>query len=259
MIFWDQYQLQFESIGLFRAEQEWKHPARTIDTYEIIFMLEGCAHLEEDGIPYELYPEDVLLLEPQKMHRGTQFSHEPVSFYWLHFKTNAPISPKKLSLSNGYEIKSFLKALLHKVNTPGYTVEEKDALSLLILKELCFHAENQTQESDAFFHQLTEYIRINLSEPLSVKSLALHFGYNKTYLSRRFKQFCGIGLKEYLFREKMNRAKDLLLHSSYSVKEIAGMCGYSEENLFLKFFSYHEKISPTEFRNLYCHTHMNNK
>ena len=57
----------------------------------------------------------------------------------------------------------------------------------------------------------------------------------------------------------MKLAKDLLLTTDMSVKQISRELGYSEENLFIKFFTYHEKISPAAFLAKYCNTHINHK
>ena len=53
--------------------------------------------------------------------------------------------------------------------------------------------------------------------------------------------------------------KDLLLTTDMSVKQISRELGYSGEYLFIKFFTYHEKISPAAFKAKYCNTHINNK
>ena len=43
------------------------------------------------------------------------------------------------------------------------------------------------------------------------------------------------------------------------MKQIASELGFSNENLFIKFFLYHEKITPTAFRSRYYNTHLNNR
>ena len=42
-------------------------------------------------------------------------------------------------------------------------------------------------------------------------------------------------------------------------QEIALQCGFDDENKFVKFFKYHEGITPTQFRNRFFHVHMNSK
>ena len=65
--------------------------------------------------------------------------------------------------------------------------------------------------------------------------------------------------RQYISSEKIKLSKDLLLTTRLSVKEIAARLGFGSENLFIKFFKYHEDISPAKFRNKYYNTHMNNK
>lgn len=107
--------------------------------------------------------------------------------------------------------------------------------------------------------QISEYIRNNIKDGISLSNIANHFGYNSDYLGKYFKKNFGIGLKEHLYSQRLKLAKDLLLTTDTSIKQISKELGFHEENLFIKFFVYHEKITPTVFRNKYCNTHINNR
>ena len=85
------------------------------------------------------------------------------------------------------------------------------------------------------------------------------YGYNTDYIGKLFKSNFNISLKKYIDLQRLNLAKDLLMTTLKSVKQIAYEIGYTDENLFIKFFMYHEKMSPTVFRNKYFNTHINNK
>lgn len=107
--------------------------------------------------------------------------------------------------------------------------------------------------------KITEYIRNNIKSGITVSEVADHFGYNADYIGKYFKSIHGIGLKEYLALQRVRLAKDLLLTTDMSVNQISRELGYSNDNLFIKFFTYHEKISPTAFKNKYSNTRINNK
>lgn len=107
--------------------------------------------------------------------------------------------------------------------------------------------------------QITEYIRNHIDTNLSIAAIAAHMGYNPDYLGKCFRRWHGVGLKEYIANRRMQQAKNRLLTTTLSVKEIAASLGYREENRFIKFFLYHEGISPTAFRTQYCHTHINSR
>ena len=53
---------------------------------------------------------------------------------------------------------------------------------------------------------------------------------------------------EYLTHVRIQKAKRLLISTSKSVKEIAEICGYSDQNYFSKVFLKRCGMTPTAFR-----------
>ena len=102
-------------------------------------------------------------------------------------------------------------------------------------------------------------VRMKINKNVSVLSVAKHFGYSPDYISRLFKKTFSIGMKEYISEERMKYAKNLLLTTDLSVKEISAQTGFENENHFIKFFNYHERKSPLQFRNMYFNIKMNDK
>ena len=104
-----------------------------------------------------------------------------------------------------------------------------------------------------------EWVRINSGRKLSVAMVADQAGYHPDYLCAVFRRETGKSLKRYINEERMKVAKNRLLTTELSVKELAGELGWENENAFIHYFTYHEGISPAHYRNLYFHTHMNNR
>ena len=250
---------EYEIIGEFQSDGVWIHPTRRIDSYEMIFVIDGTVFIEEDGAEYELNTNDVLILEPGRLHGGTRESTSPTSFYWFHFRTDMEIPGKTYSSGEYYDLKYLLKKLLHITNSHTYPPETADALGLCAFCEYTNMVEKAAAGNNALLGKIDEYIRINVQKDIPVAAVAGHFGYNADYIGRMFKKNHGVGLKQYIAAERVKAAKDLLLTTGLSVKEIAAKLGFREENLFIKFFIYHEEISPTRFRNKYVGVHINNK
>lgn len=251
--------ISYEHMGEFHSDAAWIHPVRSIKSYEIILVLEGTVYLHEDEKEYILNPNDVIILEPELIHGGSKTVTEPVAFYWLHFYTDLPLPMKVLSDQDLYEVRQLLRRLLHLTNTTGYSCHAADATVLLILEEFSKIVQERTTDSRVNISQITEYIRIHSDRKLTVSALARHFHYNPDYIAKLFQKHLGIGPKEYIAQQRLKKAKDLLLTTDLPIKLLATELGYEQENLFIKFFQYHEKISPTAFRNQYYNTHMNNK
>ena len=55
----------------------------------------------------------------------------------------------------------------------------------------------------------------------------------------------------------MQTIKQLLLSTDLPLKEIARRCGFEDYACFLKFFSYHESLTPTQFRTAFYRQHTN--
>ncbi len=250
--------IEYVSSGLFRSIDEWCHPERKIDTYEVIFVVKGEVHIREEETEYIMQENELLLLEPSRVHAGTKTSVNEVSFYWFHFNTDAKIPWKKLKIDNAFSLKTMLSQLLHLTNTSGYSSESHDLICALLLEEIGFCAGSTVTSPTSLSAEIKEYIRLNLTNALTVKSVAKHFGYHENYIGQVFKSVNGIGMKQYIADIKIKKAKELLNTTLYTVKEIGYLLGFSGENNFIKFFKYHTGMTPTEHRNIYTNIHINN-
>ncbi len=251
---------EYSSSGLFKSDGIWCHPRRVIDTYEIIFVYEGTAYICEDGIEYELGANDILILEPGKLHYGYRESENFVSFMWLHFKICKKQHcslPKHMHMSEPYMLKNLFAQCLHTVNTPTYSPVCADLYTALILEEIASEQKTRAYAGRQLSANIREWIRLNIEKDISVCSIARHFGYHENHVSRVFKEAYGVGLKDYIIKMKLDNAKNLLSASLYSVKQISRILSFRSENHFIKFFKYHVKITPTEYRNTYINTHVN--
>lgn len=251
--------LQYVSSGRFDSEGVWIHPERICDSDEIIFVCGGDVYISEEEKNYELHKNDIFVLEKGKRHLGFKAS-ENVSFFWLHFlfsETNK--LPKYLKTDSPLSLVTLFKQLLHFTNTPGYSSFCGDMLCGLILEELIFLNNPASRRIKQLAVSVKEWVRINTEKNISATSVSDKFGYTEDYLNRIFKQAYGISLKQYIINQKLDKAKLLLQTTLYTVKQISAILGYSDENLFLKFFIYHTKTTPTEYRNIYTNIHTNNK
>lgn len=254
----DKKYFEYNMIGEFTSDTKWIHPDITVPTYELIFVIEGEVHICEDGNNYSLYRNELILLEPLKRHYGFKNSNANTSFYWFHFYTNMDIPCKVYKNDRFYDIKYLMKRLLHISNTPTYTKYSLDSAGLMVFEELCAISKAEILSSNALINKISEYIRINIKNNVTVSQISDYFGYNPDYIGKLFKKYFNVGLKNYIASEQIKRAKDMLITTNFTVKQISAELGFSSENNFIKFFLYHEDISPTKFRNTYSNTHMNN-
>jgi len=244
------------SSGKFVSRGEWIHPDRIIDSFELILVIEGDVYLNENGTEYSLHKNDVLLLDPHVRHFGYRSSVN-TSFYWLHWN-QCGLRPdiKQVAVKRPYNLSLLFNQLLH-YSADRYDGEVLDCVTKLIIAELC--RMDEKTEGNKLVNRVAEWIRVNIDLPIKVSDVSAQFGYHVDYLSRLFKHRYGQGLKEYIDNTKLQQIKGYLLNSNATLQEVAALCGFSEYKYFLKFFKYHEGMTPTEFCNVYSKTHINNQ
>lgn len=92
------------------------------------------------------------------------------------------------------------------------------------------------------------YIHQHFAEPLPIADVAGFACLSSSYLSFLFKRETGYTLTHYIDKLRMDNAKELMVMTSKSVKEISFLVGYTDQNYFSRIFKKHEGISPVEYR-----------
>lgn len=254
---------QFISAGLFISDGEWIHPARVINSYEMIFVVQGTVLIGEGDAEYAVCENEALFLRQGVPHRGLRPTTEPVSFYWLHFDfpDGPPPSLYDPHYKNipGSNIRILLKQLLHYAHTPQYPKQCCNYLLRLAVTEALLSRTSGSVKGTAVVKEMQEWVRIHYDQKITLDDLAAEFGYNKDYITKLFKKHLSMGVKQYIDYIKMNKAKEWILSGSYSFKSISSMLGIGDYNCFLKMFKYHEGITPKQYREAYINIHINRK
>lgn len=105
------------------------------------------------------------------------------------------------------------------------------------------------EQQKKMLKEILDYLEINYRDSnLTQMQVADLFKMSNYTLSRLFKNQVGVGFSEYLAVKRLEYAKELLLTTSHSVKEIAIMAGFTSENYFSRTFKLYEGVSPSNFR-----------
>lgn len=249
--------VKYCGAGKFISQGEWIHPDRTIDSCEIIFVTKGEVFIQENGIKYALKKDEILVLQPNLRHCGYLPSSH-TEFFWLHWYGGPELSSemKHRKIANPYGISVYLRQILD-ARVMQKTSEALDYLTRLVLIE--FYSNSQKPNANHIAEKISAWINTNRHVPISEAQLAAHFGYNADYLNRMFKTNFSKTLKQYINDNRMKYIKNLMLCEDLTLKEIAEKAGFSEYKYFLKFFKYHEGITPTQFYKQNAKLHINSR
>ena len=93
------------------------------------------------------------------------------------------------------------------------------------------------------------YIQQNLYEPLSLSRLAGYVAYSPYHFNRIFKERVGLSPLYYVSSLRLQKAKELLLRTDWSVRDIGLEIGQQSLGTFTTRFTEKVGVSPTVFRN----------
>ena len=97
--------------------------------------------------------------------------------------------------------------------------------------------------------QSLDYIYNHLHERINVTDIAAYVNLNPSYLSKLFKQECGISISEYISEQRLKAAENMLKYSDYTYSEIASTLMYASQSYFIKIFKKKTGLTPKEYRN----------
>lgn len=100
-----------------------------------------------------------------------------------------------------------------------------------------------------------DYIYSHIHFRITIKELANYLNISQSYLSILFHREMGITLSQYIQKLKIEKAKNILQYSSYSIIDIANYLSFASQSHFIQVFQKITGITPHKYRTQYFRTH----
>ena len=96
---------------------------------------------------------------------------------------------------------------------------------------------------------LESFLETNYSNPeLRFEDVIRHFKFSESYGYKLFKKHLGIPFRMCLRNVRLTKAEEALKNTSYTLSEIAYLCGFASLSTFSKVFKEKYGVSPTTYR-----------
>lgn len=157
---------------------------------------------------------------------------------------------------NNHELAQLINKLIRISTGDALT---KDVLANLTLKELLIRImqmQNLHEVSDNLhelssssrFAYVLEYIRVHLSDKLNIDALSQMAFMSKASFFRAFKHELGISPVDYIIKERLQLAKQLMNNPNNSISEACFKAGFNNLNYFSRAFKKIEGITPSYYK-----------
>lgn len=99
-----------------------------------------------------------------------------------------------------------------------------------------------------------DWARARLDQPLTVEDLARQAGLSSRHLARRMRAEVGMRPLDWLHRQRIGTAQELLERTDATVEQIAARCGLGTSTTLRRHFQRTVGVSPTAYRATFGHT-----
>ncbi len=249
-----------------------KHPSeyfftwekgRILNEFQINYITEGSGILENKYGTFPLKQGSIFVTFPEVWHRYKPNPKTGWTEIYIGFDgelarkliSSPRFSAREPVFNPGIKeefLDSFLKIFdLVEKEHPGY----QQIASGMVIKILGYIISFQKQKdfSGKAIAKIIEAIRFemrqNTSEEIDLKALALKYNVSYSFFRKMFKKYTGVSPGQYHLQLRITRAKELLVSTDKSIKEISYELGFQSIFYFSNIFKKKEGVTPSKFRN----------
>lgn len=259
-----------------RYEAGQLHPSRANrGIFDLLYVRQGELVIEEDGIVWRLAPGQLLLLRPDRPHRGHTGCPEETVFDWIHFQTPGEWEeccggaaatlhgdhylytirlPKHMKLSCPQEADTLFDQLRQAGGSQiavSFWQCQQLFLQLLQLVEQDWRSA-AAPTSVGVAERAAAYLKRSYQQQVTNKALGDELGLHPNYIARCMLEVYGNTPQQYLLHYRIDQAKLLLIKTDWPVARIAAETGFKQTPHFSRTFSEQAGYPPLQYRKKYA-------
>jgi len=130
-----------------------------------------------------------------------------------------------------------------------HTQQPFEDLLVAVLNRYLKNKPGSKKKTPAWAQELKDIIQDHIDANLSLKELSKGLDINPSYLSREFSRyFENMSFGEYIRKQRIEKAIELMQQPAYSLTEIAYLTGFSDQSHFTRIFKKHTGQNPSVYR-----------
>jgi AraC-like DNA-binding protein len=228
-------------------------PAHSHAFWQIEIVTEGEIQVRGIHQTFRLSPGDAILLPPRVQHQFI-YEDEQAKFMSFSLAVEGEIHAKALHYLKKSAFLSHLTSTIQSLIPDSSFPDDRVRLTIggLLAALLSYvytsPAHNEFSHLGPLVQRTVDFVRARNGGLVTVQDVADHLGYTANYTSTQFHQLTRESLKNFLDRQRTEKAKDLLRYTNLQVKQIAKQLEFSDVFAFSRHFRRVAGVSPRQFR-----------
>lgn len=229
--------------------------------YQLLYIASGKAFFTFHGTSTEVSAGNMVFFNPHQYQQYAYYLENKPEVFWVHFTgkeaaglimeagfQNDPLL--YTGISSRYE--ELFLSMIRELQIPRPSSMELAALYLnqlfLILKRAKEEGSFQKTEIQKEMEKAIHFFHENFSKNIEIEQYAREHHMSTCWFIRSFKKYIGMPPRKYLTSIRINKARELLESTDYSVGEIGCIVGYENPLYFSRIFKKQTGIAPLEYR-----------
>ncbi|CAM1373995.1 AraC family transcriptional regulator [Tenacibaculum xiamenense] len=240
------------------------------DMLEICFLETGSQYYQVGDEHYLLRGGDLLITPPNTIHGTSGYPEEKGSLFWMIIKVPKSsfrllnLTSKESSLlidrllgldlkhfKGSSEIKKILNMIFKAYNKKNdflNKIEINNHILSFLLKVIYYGEKKRYKDISNDIEFCCKYIEENIFEKIYISNLAKNINLSESRFKHKFKEELGIPPNEYIIKQKISKAKELIEKDDFSIVDIAYDLGFSNSSYFSTVFKKQVGMSPSMYK-----------
>jgi AraC-like DNA-binding protein len=226
------------------------HPPTAHSFWELTYVFDGEGQMISND-KHTMRPGCTLIIPPELPH--AERADKPMDTLWvgLHGSALRAFVARSAACIEDASLTPIMERMWSLTRMPRHRGGvELDGLARLTVGRVL--AATEEAEPGDWTGRVLRHLHDNLHRPITVAHLADTMGCSEGYLHRRFKQAAGQTPGRALQQMRMERARDLMQHTSLGVKQISRRVGIQDplyfSRVFSKVYGYPPKVAMRRLR-----------
>lgn len=239
---------------------------RTLHEYQLVYITKGKGTFSSESTPeQEVSKGQLLVLFPDEWHTYAPSTKTGWNEYYIGFEGEIAnklmqenfLTKEKQVLDIGIneELVSLFRRALEIAEADRTASQQYlSGIAMHIIGCLLSITQNKLYEEMDNAAQKIESAKIimqeNISKEIDAEELSAKLGLSYSWFRKVFKEYTGYSPAKYFQELKLRKAKQLLIESPLTIKEICYQLNYTSTEHFFTVFKKQTGYTPTEYRNI---------
>ena len=220
----------------------------------VMYICRGVMHIRFRGHSCDAHAGDIVLIDCAQPHYYR--AENGAEFLYMHFDGSNSHELSRyiieqhdflIQRNNNYMIRDLLSDMVDLYTRNEVETDFDSSMRIYRILEILMKPTDE-ERANSPVDDVIQYIRANISNPITLEELADVANLSVYYFAHCFKEETGFAPLEYVINTRIERAKALLLRTSMPISEIAYEVGYRSAGSLSNAFLKRVGVSPGSYR-----------